>query len=348
MKDFIFNDHALPVIVIGTSAGGLNALNELVAQLEIKMNAAVFIVMHLSNASISDFLVHRLQHSTKYTCKLARHGERIVANTIYISSPDTHLMTGTDRVIIGNEPRKNRWRSSIDVLFRSAASIHGSMVTGIILTGMLDDGAAGMDAIRRCGGKLIVQDPNEAEFPDMPMNVLNRMEVDYCLPLAAMGNALTSIISSIKPNEVAIPEDIIAELKLSERNAKSIAAVSKPGKSSLFVCPDCGGHLWELTSDKLNRFRCDTGHTYSESDLVIKQTEMQEDALRVAVRIMEERRKMLLKINEENKARGLTTIAKSYIERASILEGHIEQLKDLLNSTQIENYETTSEEQRKK
>src|SRR5205085_2193329 len=147
-----------------------------------------------SHKSIGDFLVHRLQASTNYMCVLAKEGTPIAYDTIYIAPPNSHLLVGSDKIVIGQGPEENRWRPSIDALFRSAAAHHGSAVTGIVLTGLLDDGTAGMEAIKRSGGSTIVQDPNEAEFPDMPMSVLNNMEVDYCIRLAEMGDVLKKII----------------------------------------------------------------------------------------------------------------------------------------------------------
>lgn len=327
--------HLIPIVVIGTSAGGLNALNELVSQFDEDYHAAVFIVMHLSNATIGDFLVIRLQRNTHYRCILARDGMPVEPDTIYIAPPDRHLLLSKNKIVIGHGPAENRWRPSIDALFRSAAAHFSSRVTGIVLTGLLDDGTAGMSAIKRSGGITIVQDPNEAEFPDMPVAVMNNMQVDYCLKLAEMGDVLKKI-AAVKSEPVAVPDDVIAEARLSERNVIGIDEVSRLGESSLFVCPDCGGHLWEITKDKMHRYRCHTGHVYTEEDLSLKQQENQEAALWVAIRIMEERRNLMLKINGAYSARGLKHAATGYSKKADELKNHIEKLRELLFTTQKE------------
>lgn len=175
------------VIVVGTSAGGINALSEFVGQLKTGMDAAVFIVMHLSRTSISDFLFHKLQPLTKLQCEIAAENASIKKDHIYIASPNLHLLVKKGKIILGRGPEENRWRPSIDVLFRSAAAAYSTRTIGVVLTGLLDDGTTGMLAIKRSGGTCIVQDPNEAEYPDMPLSVLNNMEVDYSIGLANMG-----------------------------------------------------------------------------------------------------------------------------------------------------------------
>ena len=148
------------VIVIGASAGGLNAIAELVSQFPTDLNAAVFVVLHLSKAALGDILVNRIQKNTSLDCKIAEHNEEIKSGQIYIAPPDEHLLAKEDRIVIGRGPAENRFRPSIDVLFRSAAASHGEKVIGIILTGFLNDGTAGMMAIKQSGGHCIVQDRN--------------------------------------------------------------------------------------------------------------------------------------------------------------------------------------------
>ena len=171
------------VVTIGASAGGLNAIYEIVSQLSPEINAAIFIVIHLSRAAIGDILVNRMQKSSSLPCEIAEHDKIFRAGYIYVAPPDAHLLVKDDHMVIGRGPEENRFRPSIDVLFRSAAASHGEKSIGIILTGFLNDGTAGMMAIKQSGGHCIVQDPNEAEYPDMPLSVLETMGVDYCIPL---------------------------------------------------------------------------------------------------------------------------------------------------------------------
>ena len=220
------------VIVVGTSAGGLSALSEFVGQLKTGMDAAVFIVMHLSRTSISDFLFHQLSPLTGLKCEIATEGASIKKDHIYIASPNLHLLVKKDKIILGRGPEENRWRPSIDVLFRSAAAAYSTRTIGVILTGLLDDGTTGMLAIKRSGGTCIVQDPNEAEYPDMPLSVLNNMEVDYSIGLAQMGEVIANITQT-NPEEKPAPDDVIIESEIAERVVVDYDNVKQLGEKSL-------------------------------------------------------------------------------------------------------------------
>lgn len=322
------------IIVAGASAGGMNALSELVAQFNDEMDVAVFIVMHLSRTSISDFLVHRLQPHSSFKCELAKEGAKIQKGHIYIAAPNQHLLVKKNKIILGGGPEENRWRPSIDVLFRSAAAAFSTRAIGIILTGLLDDGTTGMSAIKRSGGTCIVQDPNEAEYPDMPLSVLNNMEVDYCISLSKMGDAVLEIIQT-EPEEIAAPADVIIESEIAERVVVDYESVKKLGEKSIYACPDCGGGLWSI--DKKNgpdRYRCHIGHSYSETDLVDKQGEILESTLWTALRIMEERRTLLKKMEQDNSKKGLSKMAESYQEKGENIQFHVDKMKEVLFATQ--------------
>lgn len=322
------------VIVIGASAGGMNALTELVAQIEEGMDAAVFIVFHLSRTSISDFLIQRLQPHTNLTCTIAKDGEEIEKDHIYIATSNYHLLVKKNKIVLGGGPEENRWRPSIDVLFRSAAAAYSTRTIGIVLTGMLDDGTTGMDAIIRSGGTSIVQDPNEAEYPDMPLNVLNNMEVDYCIPLSKMGKVISEITQTDREEKPA-PQDVIVESEIAERVVVDFDNVKAIAEKSIYACPDCGGGLWYLEngSSNVNRYRCHIGHAYSEKDLVVKQSEVLESTLWIALRIMEERRNLLKKMEEDSEKKGYKRMASGYEEKKDELLVHIDNLKKVLFET---------------
>jgi len=325
------------VVVVGASAGGLNALSEFVGQLKTGMDAAVFIVMHLSRTSISDFLFHQLGPLTDLKCEIATEGASIKKDHIYIASPNLHLLVKKDKIILGRGPEENRWRPSIDVLFRSAAAAYSTRTIGVVLTGLLDDGTTGMLAIKRSGGTCIVQDPNEAEYPDMPLAVLNNMEVDYSIGLANMGEVIESITQT-NPEEKPAPDDVIIESEIAERVVVDYDNVKQLGEKSIYACPDCGGGLWDITKKggggKVVRYRCHIGHSYSEKDLVIKQGEIFESTLWTALRIMEERRNLLMKMENDHAKKGLAVIAKSYKEKADEIQGHVDKMKEVLFASQ--------------
>lgn len=319
-------------ITIGASAGGLNAVTELVAQLPHNLPVAIFLVLHLSKVGMGEFLIHRIQKYTSYKCKLAEDGEKIEEGYIYLARPDKHLLINNAQIIIGLGPAENMWRPSIDVLFRSAAAHHGNKVIGIILTGYLNDGTAGMMAIKKSGGTCIVQDPNEAEYPDMPLSVIENIAVDHCVKLKDIGTLLQELVQLTKIAAVDIPEQVILEARIAENIATGIDVVSEVAERSVFACPDRGGGLWKVKGEEMHRYRCNIGHAYSISELDIKQGESLEATLWVALRMMEERKTLLNKIIQEHTVKGLTRLALNDKQRVSDLETHIDTLKELLFS----------------
>jgi two-component system, chemotaxis family, protein-glutamate methylesterase/glutaminase len=323
------------IIVVGTSAGGMNALCELVAQFTKEMDIAVFVVMHLARTSISDFLMLRLQPHTLLQCEIAKENTPIQKGHIYIAPPNHHLLVKKNNIILGKGPEENRWRPSIDVLFRSAAVAYSSRTIGIILTGLLDDGTTGMLAIKRSSGICIVQDPNEAEYPDMPLSVLNNMEVDYCISLTKMGDAIAEILKTT-PEEMVAPPDVIIESEIAERVVVDYENVKQIAEKSIYACPDCGGGLWAIKKEKTkaDRYRCHIGHSYSEKDLVVKQGEILESTLWTALRIMEERRNLLKKMEDDNNKKGLVRMATSYQQKGENIQFHVDKMKEILYATQ--------------
>jgi two-component system chemotaxis response regulator CheB len=321
------------IIVAGASAGGMSALTELVSQFDSDMEAAVFIVMHLSGTAISDYLVNQLQPHTAMKCSRAEDGERIKKGHIYIAHANHHLLIKKGKILLGHGPTENRWRPSIDVLFRSAAAAYSTRVIGIILTGLLNDGAAGMTAVKNSGGITIVQDPNEAEYPGMPLSVLNATQVDFCIPLALMGETIMTILQT-EPEDKPAPPAVIIEAEIAEKVAIDYDRIKKLGDMSLYACPDCGGSLWNIKEEKVNRYRCHIGHAYTEKDLEIKQEETAEASLWIASRIMEERRNLLNKMERDHLEKGLVKSASNYRQKAEEIGVHIGKLKDILFASQ--------------
>jgi len=323
-----FGGEIYPIIGIGTSSGGLNALKKVINQLD-GHNAAVFIVMHVSPQFREEVIQNALQKLTTYNVMLAEDHLKIKPNTIYLPVANTHLLVKDDYILIGRGPRENRWRPSINVLFRSLAVHYTSRVTGIILTGLLDDGMIGMNVIQKTGGTTVVQDPIEAEFPDMPSAVINNMQVDYIVPLAEMKNVFDEIVKK-EIIDFPVPEDLLAEASISENVSVRIEDVQNLGPHSVFSCPDCGGGLWEINQGKITKYRCHIGHEYSESELALRQRENIESTLWISARMMEERRNMLLKMADHASKKGHKSLAQSNYEQATKMDVHINRLRELL------------------
>ncbi|RFZ81344.1 chemotaxis protein CheB [Mucilaginibacter terrenus] len=319
------------IVVVGTSAGGIKAVNQLMKKFPADLPVAIFVVIHMSKHSQAHVIKEQLQKSTAFTCRVPTDGEQIQAGHLYISPADVHMLVkpGEVRLVLG--PHENRWRPSIDVLFRSAAVAYGAATIGIILTGLLDDGTSGLAAIKRSGGMAIVQDPAEAEYDDMPVSAISNVEIDNQVFLEDMGYIVADMVA--KPvKTLPIPEDVKIEADITERMASKITDMEKIGTHSNFTCPDCGGGLWRIKNDNFPRYRCHTGHVYTEAALMQRQAENMEESIWVSIRMLEERRNLLLGIvwREENENTG-----KQYAEykvRAEELSIHIERLKGLLIS----------------
>src|ERR1700680_3516354 len=284
------------IIVIGTSAGGLEALDALIGELPGDLSAAIFIVQHLAPENTAAGLLARLGKHKAFDCKLATNGERFAAGKIYIARSDYHLLVKKNHLLVTKGARENRYRPSIDALFRSAATTHGPRVIGVVLTGMLDDGTAGLIAIHKCGGVTVVQDPKDATYPEMPQSVLNNLSVDHCVPVAQMGGLL-AILSREHPGKTkGIPADPRTEAVIAERVLSDVAEVNSLGTQVPYNCPNCGGVLWEIDDSSMTRYRCHTGHSFTPQTLPTSQSEKIEETLWVSLRMFEERKNLLNKM----------------------------------------------------
>lgn len=323
------------IIVIGASAGGLQAVTELMAQVTAEMDAAIFVVLHTPHYSYADVIAQRLQRNSVFTCKLAEHEEAIQSKHFYLAVPDKHLILKKGKILLGRGPVENRWRPSIDVLFRSAAVAYNARVIGVILTGLLEDGVAGMQIIKECGGTCIIQDPGQAEYPDMPQAVLRYVDVDYCSSLDQIAVILQEKAKNEVETDHPVPERIQREAEIAERVASGIENMqSLGGERSNYSCPECGGGLWEIHDGGVIRYRCYTGHMYTSDELLDRKRKELEDTFWVALRILEERRNLLNKMSEEEQSKGWVKSSGNKQKRAEELETHISRLKEVLfNST---------------
>jgi two-component system, chemotaxis family, protein-glutamate methylesterase/glutaminase len=322
-----FNVKTGQVIVVGASAGGLNALTALVQQLPGDFPAPVLIVMHISADATGDVLLNALNKYGKLKCMHAVDGEAVKAGNVYLAPSDHHLLLEKEGLLhVTKGAQENRSRPGIDPLFRSAAVAFGNRVTGIILTGYLDDGTAGLIAIKRCGGTCIVQDPNEAQYPDMPKNALNQVKADYCVPIAEMGGILNKLVARKPGRQKAIPKDIQREAMIAGRVLSDLASVNALGEQVPFNCPGCGGVLWKMAKGPQLRYRCHTGHAYTAAALLAEQTKKIEETMWTALRMFEERKNLLTTLAKDQSG----AQAHSAAERAKLSQVHIDRIRAFL------------------
>ena len=323
------------IIVIGTSAGGLEALDALIGQLPADIPAAIFIVQHLAPELSGIALIARLAKYRTFKCKLATDGESFASGRIYVAPPDNHLLVKGRQLLVTKGARENRNRPGIDPLFRSAAVTHGAHVIGVLLTGMLDDGTAGLIAIKKCGGVAVVQDPKDATYPAMPLSALANLRVDHCVPLASMGKLLDRLSREPAGESKPTPEAVKTEARIAERVLSDVSAVNRLGDLVPYNCPYCGGTLWEMKGSGSSRFRCHTGHSFTAASLVTSQTEKIEETLWIALRMFEER-KNLLNSQLASARSGKAATA----ERIREADSHIERIRAILLAPGVNEHST--------
>ncbi len=315
------------IVVIGTSAGGLQALDELIGQLPSDLPASLCIVQHMAAENNGAALLQRLGKHKSFDCKLATNGELFKPGKVYIAPPDYHLLIKHNTLLVTKGARENRYRPAIDPLFRSAAVSHGPRVIGVILSGMLDDGTAGLAAIKKCGGITVVQNPKDAAYADMPEAALRSVKVDYCVPVAEMGRLL-ELLTHRKPGKaLRVPQDVRTEAEIAERVLSDVAQVNTLGSQVPYNCPNCSGVLWQIGNRTKQRYRCHTGHSFTASALLASQSEKIEETLWVSLRMLEERKNLLDTMMQTEKA---SRTKASYQERARDTNVHIERIRAML------------------
>jgi len=317
------------VVVIGTSAGGMHALKKLIAQIDKEFPLPILAVQHMSPDTTGNVLIDELNKAGNLNCQHAKNGGSLLPGHLYLAPSDHHLMIDSQlKILVTKGAHENRSRPAIDPLFRSAAVAFGNGVIGMLLTGYLDDGTAGLQAIKKCGGICVVQDPADADYPDMPKNAINQVDVDYCVPLAKMGGLLYKLIDITIAKRNTIPKDIAIEAKIAERVLSDLTSVNALGEQVPFNCPGCGGVLWKVDKGEALRFRCHTGHAYTAATLLAEQTAKIEETMWVALRMFEERKNLLTTMAKEKS--GIT--AKSANERAEKSQVHIDRIRLMLKS----------------
>jgi len=313
------------IVVIGASAGGVQALDQLVERLPPELPAAVFVVLHLSAGGRS-VLPSLLQRMGPLPAAVPDEQQLPDRGHIYVAPPDRHLLLVGQQVRLTGGPRENGHRPAIDPLFRSAARTYGPRVIAVVLSGTLDDGAAGARMVRDRGGMVIVQDPDDALYPDMPQNTLDVSGADEVLPAAAIAAKICDLLDTPLPDDAQGVEDPDEQ----EANELMEAQLAVNGTPTELACPDCGGALWEREDGDLVRFGCRVGHVYSPESLVAEHGKALEQALWAALRGLEERADLYRRMARRAQIAGRASIERRFHNRSESAERHATAIREAI------------------
>lgn len=316
------------IVVVGASAGGVKALQTLAASLPAWFPAPILVAQHVG--SHPSILPGLLQRRGPLPAAHASDGEPVVAGRIHVAPPDHHMLLDGDAIRLSRGAKENHARPAIDPLFRSAAVSHGAGVIGVLLTGLLDDGTVGLQAIERRGGIAVVQDPDEAEWPSMPLSALRHVQVHHRVGLAAMGPLLAELVA-LPVHAQAPPAAELArenEIMLGRGNFREhLEAIGRP---STFVCPECEGPLWEVSDSRPPRYRCHTGHAFTLRNLQHAQSGATEDALWGALRALQEKEALLGAMAASGRGAGDVEGARRLEADAETVARHARTLRSLI------------------
>ncbi len=314
------------VVVVGASAGGVEALLRLVRALPGDFRAPILVVLHLPAASPS-ILPDILARAGALPAVGAEQGMPLEPGHVYVAAPDRHLLISEDHIELDAGARENGHRPAIDPLFRSAADAYGSRAAGVVLSGTLDDGTVGLHCIGERGGWTLVQDPDDALYRAMPANAIAFTRPDYVLGVEELAGILTEIAAG----SASRPGGTIER----QRQAPDPAAEqAQPGELAPFSCPDCGGTLWETRRGRTASYRCRTGHAFTMNTLVARQAESVERTLWAAYRALEERAAIARRVSRRLAENGSHASAERFARQAGQAEAHAEELKALLDAVE--------------
>lgn len=326
------DDSAHPdLIVVGASSGGLEALRTLVARLPAHLQAAVLVVLH-THPDSPMLLADILNRAGSLPCCYARDGDEIGYGHLYLAPPDRHLFVEQGRLRLTHGPKENRVRPAVDPLFRSAAAAYGPRVIGVVLTGNLNDGSAGLWAVKAAGGLAVVQDPGGIPYPGMPQSALAVVDVDHVAPLNEIPALLIQLVEqAIVGEKDKLPPDLEEEATMERDADRQAQQFETLGKPSHFGCPECGGVLNELDSGGGLRFRCRVGHAYTAEALYAEMQGKLEQALWIALRTLEEKQDLQKRMANRATERGHTLTAGQWLSELSELDAQIDVLRQVLN-----------------
>jgi two-component system, chemotaxis family, protein-glutamate methylesterase/glutaminase len=319
------------IIAIGGSAGGIAAIKTMCGALTPDIPAAICIVIHVG-ARGHNLLADIFQERCPIPMETAVDGQKLQHGRAYVAAADHHLIVEEDVIRLGRGPRENLARPAIDPLLRSAGLSYGSRAIGVVLTGMLNDGASGLADLKRCGGITIVQNPIEAMEREMPLSALAASDVDYQTPIAELGALFKLLLAEPRGPSPPPPEDVRLEVEIALGRPTGTGEMNRLAHPVALSCPACGGVMSQMRSAPPLRFRCQVGHAYTAETLSSEQEDSVDEAMRVALRIAEERAVLTQKMAEEARRGGLRHSAASYELTSAQSRRHVETLREALRS----------------
>jgi two-component system chemotaxis response regulator CheB len=319
-------DNGCDVVVVGASAGGVEALRTFVRTLPADFPAPVMIVLHVPASGLS-VLPDILDRAGPLPSSHAVDGETLEEGHVYVAPPNSHLLVDGNRLLLTKGPRENGHRPAVDPLFRSAAATHGHRAAGVVLSGTLDDGTVGLLAIKQAGGATLVQDPLEALYPSMPSSAIAYVEPDYVLPIADLVDTLVRLTAGS-------PVHDRKKRPVRDPAPDPAAEDAQPGALAPFSCPDCGGALWETDEGGVASYRCRVGHAFTMNSLVVRHADVVDRALWTAYRALEERAAMSRRVARRLGERGRRESASRFERQADESARHAQELKAVLDGVE--------------
>jgi two-component system chemotaxis response regulator CheB len=320
------------VVVVAASAGGIEALREVLGGIPDDYEGVVLVVLHVP-AGGGRALAAILDRAGPLPAAAAVDGEPLVGGRVYVCVADHHLLLTDGHIGVRRGPRENGYRPAADPLFRSAARYFGPRAVGVVLSGMLNDGTAGLAAIRRQGGTAVVQDPQDALYEGMPVSALENVGVDHVVPAAAIGPLLAELAGQVVGGAPSADDDMRKEVALMEADDRVMEG-AHVGRPSQWPCPDCNGVLWEV-DDEVFRFRCRVGHAWSAESLLHAQSDAVEAALWIALRSLEDKVALSRAMADRAEAGGRAKSAVRFRAEAEEIAHSVEVLRQLVQADDV-------------
>ncbi|KUM25082.1 protein-glutamate methylesterase [Mesorhizobium loti] len=321
------------IIVIGASAGGLEPLKQIVGDLPAGLPAAVFVVLHVGQVS---YLPEILDRAAALKTSVAENGATFKTGHIYVAPPGFHLLLHGDHMMLRRGPRENLARPAIDPLFRSAALSYGASVIGVLLSGSLSDGTAGLRAIKAVGGLAVVQHPKDTLVPSMVESALHYVEIDHCLPASKLGGLLAKLAAEPAGETLPAPPGVRLEAAVAAQEHSTMKNEDRLGELSVFTCPECHGPLWEIEDGDMLRYRCHTGHAFTADAVMEAQAIEADEILWSLLRSHQQRAGFARRMAERERTRDRSELAADFGRRAKEYEADAALIESILESRRVQ------------